>query len=94
MTNFDFPYLVNRAKHLKVDGFSLLGRVLGERSVVKDLNFQSKQLGKRENKFVEILGRVQFDLLPVIQRDYKLRYNFLFVYSENIAFAQLKRMVI
>ncbi len=73
MTNFDFPYLVNRAKHLKVDTFALLGRVLGEKSTVKDMNFQSKQLGKRENKFVDISGRVQFDILPILQRDYKLR---------------------
>uniref|UniRef100_A0A667Y482 DNA polymerase n=1 Tax=Myripristis murdjan TaxID=586833 RepID=A0A667Y482_9TELE len=71
--NFDFPYLLNRAAALKVTLFPYLGRVQGIKSVLRDMNFQSKQMGRRENKTINIEGRVQFDLLQVLLRDYKLR---------------------
>ncbi|XP_061892445.1 DNA polymerase delta catalytic subunit [Entelurus aequoreus] len=71
--NFDFPYLLNRAAALKVNLFPYLGRVRGIKSVLRDLNFQSKQMGRRENKVINMEGRVQFDLLQVLLRDYKLR---------------------
>lgn len=65
MQNFDLPYLVNRCNHLKVTSFPFLGRVLGAKSVVKESMIQSKQMGRRENKYVSIDGRIQFDLLQV-----------------------------
>ncbi|KAJ8347236.1 hypothetical protein SKAU_G00286370 [Synaphobranchus kaupii] len=71
--NFDFPYLLNRAAVLKVNLFPYLGRVRGIKSVLRDSNFQSKQMGRRENKTINTEGRVQFDLLQVLLRDYKLR---------------------
>ncbi|GAA6084361.1 DNA polymerase delta catalytic subunit, partial [Tachysurus ichikawai] len=71
--NFDLPYLLNRAAALKVNYFPYLGRMKGIRSVLKDSSFQSKQMGRRENKTVNMEGRVQFDLLQVLLRDYKLR---------------------
>ncbi|CAG02717.1 unnamed protein product, partial [Tetraodon nigroviridis] len=71
--NFDFPYLLNRAAALKVQLFPYLGRVRSSKSVLRDLNFQSKQMGRRENKTINMEGRVQFDLLQVLLRDYKLR---------------------
>ncbi|XP_071955316.1 DNA polymerase delta catalytic subunit-like [Antedon mediterranea] len=71
--NFDMPYLLNRAATLKVKEFPFLARVLNTRSVIKDSTFQSKQMGKRENKVVNIEGRVQFDLFQILLRDYKLR---------------------
>uniref|UniRef100_A0A8C9XIQ4 DNA polymerase n=1 Tax=Sander lucioperca TaxID=283035 RepID=A0A8C9XIQ4_SANLU len=71
--NFDFPYLIDRAAALKVNLFPYLGRVRGIKSVLRELNFQSKQMGRRENKTINIEGRVQFDLLQVLLRDYKLR---------------------
>ncbi|XP_071768025.1 DNA polymerase delta catalytic subunit [Centroberyx gerrardi] len=71
--NFDFPYLLNRAATLKVNLFPYLGRVRGIKSVLRDSSFQSKQMGRRENKTMNMEGRVQFDLLQVLLRDYKLR---------------------
>ncbi|KAJ3583701.1 hypothetical protein NHX12_015815 [Muraenolepis orangiensis] len=90
--NFDFPYLLNRATKLKVDLFPYLGRVQGIKSVLKDSNFQSKQMGRRENKIMNMEGRVQFDLLQVLLRDYKLRsytlnavsYHFLQEQKEDV----------
>ncbi|KAF8569017.1 hypothetical protein P879_01372 [Paragonimus westermani] len=90
--NFDLPYLINRAKHLKVDSFFFLGRVRGARSTVRDVMTQSKQIGRRENKFTNIDGRVQLDLLQILFRDYKLRsytlnavsYHFLEEQKEDV----------
>ena len=63
--NFDLPYLINRAHTLKVKDFDFLGRVKDSRSVIKDSMLQSKQMGRRENKTINIEGRVQFDMLQV-----------------------------
>ncbi|XP_043915313.1 DNA polymerase delta catalytic subunit [Protopterus annectens] len=71
--NFDLPYLINRAQPLKVNTFPFLGRIPAIKSVIRDSSFQSKQMGRRENKVINLEGRVQFDLLQVLLRDYKLR---------------------
>ncbi|XP_014486988.1 PREDICTED: DNA polymerase delta catalytic subunit isoform X2 [Dinoponera quadriceps] len=92
INNFDFPYLINRAQHLNVQNFSFLGRVKNIKSVIKDHVLQSKQLGRRENKSINFEGRVPFDLLLVLVRDYKLRsyslnavsYHFLQEQKENV----------
>ncbi|XP_059477821.1 DNA polymerase delta catalytic subunit [Neocloeon triangulifer] len=73
INNFDFWYLLSRAKHLKVPNFDFLGRVKNIRSVSKDSVLQSKQMGRRENKRTNMEGRVIFDLLLVLIRDHKLR---------------------
>lgn len=52
-----------------MDLFPYLGRVRGIKSVLRDLNFQSKQMGRRENKTINMEGRVQFDLLQVSLHD-------------------------
>jgi len=90
--NFDLPYLLNRAKHLKRSGFDFLGRIKDKRSAIKETMIQSKQMGRRENKSINIEGRVQFDLLLVLLRDYKLRsytlnsvsYHFLCEQKEDV----------
>ncbi|XP_049866622.1 DNA polymerase delta catalytic subunit [Pectinophora gossypiella] len=92
ISNFDWPYLINRAKHLKVDNFDFLGRIKNVRSVIKDSVLQSKQMGRRENKSINFEGRVPFDLLLVLVRDYKLRsytlnavsYHFLQEQKEDV----------
>ncbi|XP_055902016.1 DNA polymerase delta catalytic subunit [Eupeodes corollae] len=92
INNFDIPYLLNRAQHLKVKGFEYLGRIKNIRSVIKDQVLQSKQMGRRENKYVNFEGRVPFDLLFVLLRDYKLRsytlnavsYHFLQEQKEDV----------
>ena len=63
--NFDLPYLLDRAKHLRVTKFPFLGRIDKELTTMKDSTFESKAYGKRVNKVISIEGRVQFDLLPV-----------------------------
>ena len=83
--------LIFSAKHLNVRNFHFLGRVNNLKSVVKDSMLQSKQMGKREMKAINTEGRVQFDLLLILVRDYKLRsytlnavsYHFLQVFVLN-----------
>ncbi|KAJ5068595.1 DNA polymerase delta catalytic subunit [Anaeramoeba ignava] len=71
-SNFDIPYLINRARKLHVAGFTKLGRIIADASVITSTTFSSRAFGKRESKYTHITGRVQFDLLQAITRDYKL----------------------
>lgn len=72
-SNFDFPYLIDRAKALKIDTFPYFGRLTNVKQEVKDSVFSSKAYGTRESKNVNIDGRLQLDLLQFVQREYKLR---------------------
>ncbi|GLT25096.1 hypothetical protein SLA2020_002480 [Shorea laevis] len=69
---FDLPYLIERAQTLGIPEFPILGRIRNSRVRVKDTMFSSRQYGTRESKDVTLEGRVQFDLLQAMQRDYKL----------------------
>jgi DNA polymerase delta subunit 1 len=90
--NFDLGYLLDRAKHIKCNTFPFLGRIKKSQTKVRRAILQSKQMGKRENKVINIEGRVQFDLLLVLLRDYKLRsytlnavsYHFLTEQKEDV----------
>jgi DNA polymerase delta subunit 1 len=46
---------------------------LESRTVAKDTRFSSKAYGTRENKEANLEGRLQLDMLQVVQRDHKLR---------------------
>ncbi|KAH8908596.1 hypothetical protein BR93DRAFT_491943 [Coniochaeta sp. PMI_546] len=72
IANFDFPYLLDRAKHLKVRDFEYWSRTK-VRSVSKETNFSSKQMGNRDTKATNTNGRLQLDLLQLVQRDHQLR---------------------
>ena len=71
--NFDFPYLLDRAKSLKLASFPYLGRLRHGMTTMKNKKFESRAYGIRENKEIKIDGRIQFDVLDVIRREYKLR---------------------
>lgn len=47
--------------------------LLGTKTEAKDTKFSSKAFGTRENKAINLEGRLQLDILQAIQRDYKLR---------------------
>ncbi|KAA1076934.1 DNA-directed DNA polymerase delta [Puccinia graminis f. sp. tritici] len=72
-SNFDMPYLLDRAKALKVASFPYLGRMRNSQTAVKETHFSSKAYGTRDSKETHLDGRLQLDLLQVMQRDYKLR---------------------
>ena len=73
IANFDFPYLLDRAKHLKCSGFPFWTRLKGTHTQSKEASFSSKQMGNRESKATNTNGRIQLDLLQLIQRDHHLR---------------------
>ncbi|KAH8663934.1 DNA polymerase delta catalytic subunit [Xylariales sp. PMI_506] len=73
IANFDFPYLLDRARHLKCNGFEYWTRLPSVKSVAKETNFSSKQMGNRDTKATNTNGRLQLDLLQLIQRDHHLR---------------------
>ncbi|KAG9037465.1 DNA-directed DNA polymerase delta [Tulasnella sp. JGI-2019a] len=73
IANFDLPYLMDRAKALKAMNFPFLGRLNGVKTLIKDTHFSSKAYGQRDSKETQLDGRLQLDMLQVMQRDYKLR---------------------
>ncbi|EIW67930.1 DNA polymerase delta subunit 1 [Tremella mesenterica] len=73
IANFDLPYLLDRAKALKAQEFPFLSRLKGQKTEVKETHFSSKAYGQRDSKAVNMEGRLQLDMLQVMQRDYKLR---------------------
>ena len=56
--NFDLPYILNRAKHLKMKGFGKLGRYLCNISTINNGKYLSKIMGMRETKEINIDGRI------------------------------------
>ncbi|KPV78544.1 uncharacterized protein RHOBADRAFT_50999 [Rhodotorula graminis WP1] len=72
-SQFDLPYLMDRAKALKVTEFPYFSRLKGVKTEVKDTHFSSKAYGTRDSKETNMDGRLQLDILQVMQRDYKLR---------------------
>ncbi|KAI3323044.1 DNA polymerase delta catalytic subunit [Xylariaceae sp. AK1471] len=73
ISNFDFPYLLDRAKHLDIDGFEYWTRLPGVKTFHKETNLSSKQMGSRDTETTNTNGRLQLDLLQLIQRDHHLR---------------------
>lgn len=73
IANFDFPYLLDRARHLKCMKFPYWSRLKGIQSQAKETNFSSKQMGNRDTKATNTNGRLQLDLLQLVQRDHQLR---------------------
>nr|UWK20618.1 DNA polymerase delta subunit [Trichoderma psychrophilum] len=73
ISNFDFPYLLDRARHLKVQGFEYWSRIPSVPSKVRETNFTSKQIGSRDTKTTNTAGRLQLDMLQLVQRDHHLR---------------------
>ncbi|KAG9509671.1 DNA polymerase delta catalytic subunit, partial [Fragariocoptes setiger] len=90
--NFDFGYLLDRAIALKIEKFPYLSRIKNSETKARKVTLQSQQLGRRENLDINIEGRVIFDLILVLRRDYKLRsyslnavsYHFLQEQKEDV----------
>ncbi|KAF2758969.1 DNA polymerase delta catalytic subunit [Pseudovirgaria hyperparasitica] len=73
IANFDFPYLLDRAEHLKQKNFPYWTRLKTMKSHAQKTNFSSKQMGNRDTKATNTNGRLQLDLLQLVQRDHQLR---------------------
>jgi DNA polymerase delta subunit 1 len=73
IANFDFPYLLSRAEHLDLPKFAYWTRMKTAQSQSKKSNINSKQMGNRDTKTTNTNGRLQLDLLQLVQRDHQLR---------------------
>lgn len=71
---FDIPYMIDRAKfHNIFFVWSMHGRLSQTESQEKLISWSSSAYQNQEFRFLELEGRIQIDLLPIIRRDYKLR---------------------
>jgi DNA polymerase delta subunit 1 len=73
IVNFDFPYIIDRADHLKISGYAKFSKLRNSISKIKSTTLTSKALGTRDSKDINIEGRIQFDMLAIILREHKLR---------------------
>jgi len=70
---FDLKYLYDRSVLLGImDEFCQLGRIRTKTSVLVEKQLQSSALGQNFFYILEMEGRVQVDIMKVVQRDYKL----------------------
>lgn len=81
---FDFEYIWKRAEELNiVDCLKPLGRLKKKDSYLEEKKLSSSALGDNTLRYIKMLGRVQLDLLKVIQRDHNLVSYKLDYVAEN-----------
>lgn len=96
---FDFPYILDRAEILNLKGFGLLGR---SRRVSRVINRQqsSSAFGSFDARDISIDGRIIFDVLHIVRREYKLRsyslnavsYHFLKEQKEDVPYSSMSAL--
>jgi len=70
---FDLKYMYDRAKILGIEEeFCQLGRIKNKQGKLIEKTLQSSALGQNFFYILEMDGRVQVDIMKVVQRDYKL----------------------
>lgn len=81
---FDIPYLIERSKQLHcVEEFATQGMFSGHVSRDRKIKWSSSAYQDQEYLFLDAEGRVFVDLLPAIQKDYKLENYKLDTVSEH-----------
>lgn len=90
---FDEKYMYDRARLLKIDNeFSKLGRIKDIQCKFVEKTLSSSALGDNIHKYYEILGRIQIDLMKVIQKDHKLLSYKLDYVSEYFTQEQVNKI--
>ena len=83
INNFDFPYLLNRAKLLGVKNFDKISRIKATSTKAKvQTGNSAKSFNNREMITINMDGRSIIDMYLLIVKDHKLRSNTL----NNVAF--------
>jgi DNA polymerase elongation subunit (family B) len=71
--NFDIPYLMDRTNHKSIyPEWSQQGFAKGKCGIPREIKWSSSAYKNQEFKFLDCEGRLYIDLLPVVQRDFKL----------------------
>jgi DNA polymerase delta subunit 1 len=97
--NFDLSFILDRSAKLKMKNFGHFGRS-GALSRIKKGTLQSKVMGNRETKDINIEGRVQLDLLMHMHREHKLSsytlnnvsYHFLRDQKEDVHHSEIYKL--
>ena len=72
--SFDFPYIWDRAVELGIlEKYRILGKFKNRKSMIKEKILASSALGHNSWREIDTVGRIQVDLLKVIQRDHNLQ---------------------
>ena len=81
---FDYSYMIARAEELEcLEEFCTISRIRDKESKLVCKTLSSSALGDNTLKYIEMEGRVQIDLLKVIQRDHNLPSYKLDYVAEN-----------
>ena len=81
---FDYSYMIERASELEcLQEFCTISRIRDKESKLVCKTLSSSALGDNTLKYIEMEGRVQIDLLKVIQRDHNLPSYKLDYVAEN-----------
>lgn len=82
--NFDIPYLIDRSNHKSIyPEWSQQGFPKNKQGIQREIKWSSSAYKNQEFKFLDCEGRLYIDLLPVIQRDFKLNDYKLKTVSEH-----------
>ena len=73
IANFDFPYLLDRARHLKCMEFPYWTRLKSVQSQAKETNFSSKQMGNGIRRLQTPTDVCNWTCFNLVQRDHQLR---------------------
>ena len=70
---FDEKYMYDRANYNNcTDNFYKLSKLIDNKCDFKEIQLSSSALGDNILRFINTIGRVQIDLMKVVQRDFKL----------------------
>ena len=88
---FDYKFIYDRAVELDiVDNLGCLGRMKNKDLILIEKNLSSSALGENILTYLDMPGRVQMDLLKVVQKDHKLASYKLDSVAENFISGGIK----
>ncbi|MBA42830.1 MAG: hypothetical protein CMF62_02335 [Magnetococcales bacterium] len=92
---FDYKYMYDRAVKLGVNKqFMMLNRnVYGDQTKLKDKKLESSALGRNILYYFDMLGRVQIDLMKVVQKDFNLSSYKLDSVAANFIRENIKNII-
>ena len=91
---FDEHYIHDRAKLFGIENeFGVLSRIRDKICKFNELKLSSSALGDNKMKYYDMPGRVQIDLMKVVQRDYKLSSYKLDSVAENFLTSKVVKCI-
>jgi DNA polymerase elongation subunit (family B) len=93
---FDEKYIYGRAKLLRLNdnGFGFLSRLRTRTEFKENVKLSSAALGDNQMHYYNTIGRVQIDLMKLIQKDYKLNSYKLDAVAEHFMREIIKKVEI